>query len=505
MLAELNLEPSLPLGKTARWLVRHGTDRRAVLVGLGLLRGNAGQRDIPLIKTIGLLCFADYLAIDVLAQIPDAVGDLIWLAQRSRDHARISAVRALVGNLDPHVRGWVLSTPRQLLSSDLAREIAEVYQLSQTLDAPDVPETLWDQAGNLLLAMTSTRNYHYEIGRYSHARVVYVRWVEAALQRPATLERAALLAMISQDMFSGPAAAVMGEDRERCLRTIADLLATSPWRRVLDQSASSSVPIEARRAQWVIDTVARQDEPVGRFAIRVAVPDPDPSGDLQVEARILIDGMPIVAAAFDKGPAEEPEYLLAAGRLRAVSGPRKVRLAEAYCTEGCCGGLYVTIVREGAEVVWKDWRSSVPGDPPQDVRFDAAHYDRQVARAERDHSWEWPARTVARLVSEQLRAEPDLLGRWDCAPSWCTARLSDFDTARMTFMHPAHRDSFHDPHVQFGLVIDVGGKRPEAVAAQLIGSLRASDPKATAEVIGGSKNGAEKLGLHDSRPAQTSR
>jgi hypothetical protein len=38
-------------------------------------------------------------------------------------------------------------------------------------------------------------------------------------------------------------------------------------------------------------------------------------------------------------------------------------------------------------VVWKDWgRSSMPDDPPQEVRFDAVEYDPEVARVEQDHS-----------------------------------------------------------------------------------------------------------------------
>ena len=495
VLQELDPQPTERLCDTARWLVRRGTDRRAVLVGLGLLCGSAEQRDIPLIKTIGLLCFADQLAIQVLAEIPDAAHDLIWLADRSRGHARISAVRGLVGNTDPFVRDWVLSTPRELLSSELARQIAEMYQLSQMLAAPGVRDGLWDRAGNLLLAMTSTRNYHYEITRYEQAAAVYERWIERAPQMSAALERAALLAMVCQDICTGPAALVVGEDRGRHLEAIRSVLASAAWSLMLERSACSNDPVEARRARWVIDAMAWEGDLGEQFAVRVVVPDPDPVGFAQVEARIMIDGMPVVAAAFDKGPGEQPEYLIDAGRLRATDEPREVRLAEAYCTEGCCGGLYVTIVREGAQVLWKDWRSSMPGDPPQQVRFDAAYYDRQVARAEEDRSWEWPARTVARLVNQQLRAEPDILGGWDCKPGWCTAWLKDFDTARLTFLYPADRDSLHDPHVQFGLVIDVQGQDPRTVAARLVESLRVNDPKTIAEVIGGSKDGAEKLGL----------
>lgn len=502
VLEELALEPSPRLIDAARWLVRRGTDHRAVLVGLGLLIGNAEHHDVTLIKTIGLLRFADHLAIQALAQVPDAAHDLIWLADRSHNHARVTAVEALIANTDPRVRDWVMSTPRPLLSSDLARRIAEAYRLSQMLAETSVPDRLWDQAGNLLLAMSSTRNYHYEIHRYEHARAVYRSWIAGAAHRPATLERAALLTMAGQDISTGPAATVMGDDRGDYAETIGRLLASTRWRRAVEHSARSHDPVQARRARWVMDTAARHEETAGRFAIRVVVPDPEPDSYPEVEARILIDGVPIVAATFDKGPAEMPEQLLATGRLRATGESREVRLAEAYCTEGCCGGLYVTIVREGSEVVWKNWRSSMPGDPPPEVRFDAAQYDREIDRAEHDHSWEWPARTVARLVNEQLRAEPEILGRWDCKPGWCTSWLRDFDTARLTFQHPAHVESFKDPQVQFGLVIDVADASPQTCATQLIASLQTTDPKTTGEIIGGTRDGAEKLGLTPRKPSR---
>ncbi|MGD3112605.1 hypothetical protein [Streptomyces sp. YGL11-2] len=499
---ELAPEPTQRLLDAARWLVKNGWDRRAVLVGLGLLCGHAEQRDVPTIKTVGLLRFADQLAVETLAKIPSAAHDLIWLAERSRPYPRVLAVRALAGHADPLVCEWVLSTPKDMLSSDLARQIAEGYGLAEILGRPAVGDVPWDHAGNLLLAMTSTHNYQSEISRYQEAPVAYKRWVALADRRPATLERAARLTMVAQDLCTGPAAPVVGGLRRRLIDQINHVLSSPPWAEILNRSAGSSDPIEARRAAWILSEATRNDIPEGRFAIRVVVPDPNPVGFPRVEARIAIDGMPIVSAAFDKGPAESPERLVHNGRLRATSKPKEVMLAEAYCTEGCCGGLYATIVREGAEVVWKDWRSSMPGDPPQEVRFGATAYDREVTRAERDHSWEWPARTVARLVADHLRADPTILGRWDCAPGWCTAWLKEYDTARLTFNHPARTGSFEEPSLQFGLVVDVRGRAPESLAAEIIEAMRNTDPKSVAEMIGGSKDGAEKLGLVYRKPSR---
>ena len=501
VLQDLAPEPSRRLLRTGRWLARNGTDRRAVLVGLGLLRGHAGPCDVPLLKVIGRLCFADRLAVEALAGIPGAERDLIWLADRSRGYTRILAVQALAGRQEQAIRDWVLSTPRELLSSELARKLAEEHDLAGALGQPSVDDALWDQAGSLLLAMTSTSNYRYEIDRYEQAPLAYQRWVALAASRPAALDRAALLVMVTEDLATGPAAPVLGDLRASLINQVNRVLTAPPWTEMLNRGARSSDPVEARRAAWVI-AAAPPGIPEEPFAVRVVVPDPQPDGFPQVEARIVIDGMPVIAASFSKGPAEAPEQLLNSGQLRADSEPKEVKLAEAYCTEGCCGALHVTIVREGDEVIWKNWRSPRPVDPPKEVRFSAEAYDREVSRAEQDHGWEWPARTVARLVSDQLRADPSILGRWDCRIGWCTAWLKDFDAARLTFVYPARTSSSDDPNIQFGLVAAVGDRNPQALTAQIIESLRHTDPRTTAEMIGGGKDSAERLGLTYRKPTR---
>jgi hypothetical protein len=453
VLRELVPGPSPRLLEAARWLVGNGTDRGAVLLGLGLLAGRAGHQDVALVKTIGLLPFADYLAVQVLAGIPGAGHDLMWLAERSRHPARTKAVQMLAADPDPAVRAWVLSTPRELLPGDVARRIAECHQIPLMLSDPETDDALWDRAGNLLLAMTSPDNYHYEITKYEQAPAAYRQWVWGAPRWPATLERAALLAMVRQDLVTGPAAVVV-RDHARLADGIREVLASRRWREMLERSVTSDEPVERRRAAWVIRETAVPDKPPQDFAIRVVVPDPKPGIPAHPEARIMIGGIPVVAASFDKGPARSPEYLVHSGRLRATETPREVMLAEAYCTEECCGGLYVTIVRDGPEVVWKDWRSSMQGGTPPEARFDAAAYDREVTGAEQDYTWEWPARTVARLVKAQLRADPGILGRWSCTLGWCTAWLKDFDTARLTFTYPGNATFGKEPWVQFGLVIN---------------------------------------------------
>lgn len=72
------------------------------------------------------------------------------------------------------------------------------------------------------------------------------------------------------------------------------------------------------------------------------------------QVRPFIDGRDFLAEAFTEGPGYGPANL---PNLRAGDEPRTVCLAEAACTVGCCGALYVTIRREGDEVVWGGWHN----------------------------------------------------------------------------------------------------------------------------------------------------
>ncbi len=117
------------------------------------------------------------------------------------------------------------------------------------------------------------------------------------------------------------------------------------------------------------DLVAGLGVPRTRFAVRVVPHAPDPVS-VPVETRILIDG----------------------GMLRAASEPREILLDENDGAE-----LHVTIVREGAEVVWKDWHWDVGIKLPGEFRFDAEAYDREVADD---------------VVTTSCTADPRTTSRW---------------------------------------------------------------------------------------------
>lgn len=210
-----------------------------------------------------------------------------------------------------------------------------------------------------------------------------------------------------------------------------------------------------------------------------------------------MDGRPVVVEAFTAGPAEQPEYLLGPDRrLHADVEAHEVRLAEADCTEGCCGALYVTIERRGDEVIWRDWRNpDWSGLDLPAVRFDAVQYYAEITRAENDRSWEWPDRTVARLLRARLREQPDLLGRWECHPGWVVARPDDQGRVHLSFFYPQRPAGVEDLWLQFVAVIELPAGDPEIVVDEIVREIADADPRQQQWLTGGSAEAARQFGF----------
>ncbi|MEY9871594.1 hypothetical protein ABH931_001067 [Streptacidiphilus sp. MAP12-33] len=219
---------------------------------------------------------------------------------------------------------------------------------------------------------------------------------------------------------------------------------------------------------------------------------------------MLVDGLPVIAGAFELGAAYGPEALLDGGVLRADPEPREVRLAEAWCTEGCCGALYVTVVREDDTVVWRDWRRPPArrDQPPRPelptYRFDAAAYDAALARAAARRTWEWPAMAAARLLRERFAEQPDLLERWECAPGWIARHFDDRERLDVTFWYPrrSSEQGADEPRLQFLWALPVpSDASPRDVVDAAVARLAAGPPTGWARVTGGSRAAAETLGF----------
>ncbi|WP_326807804.1 hypothetical protein OHB04_18105 [Streptomyces sp. NBC_01775] len=513
-------------------LVRYGTDRRTVNLGLALLTDTARAEDAPLIRTVGLLRPCGLSAVAALASLDDPGADLVWMAGRLEGRQRIAAVRALTesgatadrwgllcGEFDA---GWTVASR--------AREIAEALDLPGALrETEDV--RVRATAAQLLIAITALNDYRAQIPEYAPAREVCLALSRCATSLTGTVAHQAPLASLLLDVHSGPSHLLdwaPGEREEVCAR-LREALRSAPA--PLPEGHPKSA---AWRAEWLRGVVrgsgpgpgpgsgmgsgsdwgpgpgpgqgvaALGEAGEGRSAFRVEVAVHDPGRTIGVETRVLVDGRPLIAELFPYGPPHMPEKLLGRGELRAREEPHEVRLAEAHCTEGCCGALYVTIRREGDVVVWDGWR--LPGTPashePQRalsaLRFGAALYDAEVARAEADHSWEWPARSVARMVAERLRDEPELLGRWDCAPGWIGTHHTERDRVLVSFMYPrrdADKVASGAHRLQFIWSFEADGAPPAEQAEAAARTLAGSDPTSFARLAGGSREAAQALGF----------
>lgn len=147
-------------------------------------------------------------------------------------------------------------------------------------------------------------------------------------------------------------------------------------------------------------------------------------------------------------------------------------------------------------MIWSGWRN--PDDDDVDLtelRFDVNQYDTEVRRASTDHSWEWPARTVARLLEERLRERVDWLTTWECELGAVSAWHWEPNQISVFLFHPGRSAIREDrPWLQFRMNLPVSGDNPGDQAEHLKARLTAEDPREVAEVCGGSKEFADRLG-----------
>ncbi|MEU0394886.1 hypothetical protein ABZ208_19325 [Streptomyces sp. NPDC006208] len=494
-----------------RHLVRHAVDRRTVWVGLALLGRHGLPRDAELIRTVGLLACCTGPAADALVAVDCATGDLSWLAERSHPRRRRKLIEALCTRGDPASRRWLLAEPldRRTTPASQARSIAESTRLAEVLDQQPLDAATLAQAARLLAVMTDPNDYRSAIGQYTDAMPAYAALVRRLGELPPSLDHYALLLSLLLDLHSGRSALLDWEpgERERIAVALRSVLSHPEWTGQVTAAEPSADIAERRRAAWILHATGAtysfapaERRAFNRLAVQVTVPDP--AGPGQVETRLLVDGTPVIAQAFDSGQAQTPEYLLGRGLLRASEEPTDVQLAEAWCTEGCCGALYVTISREGDTVVWRNWRrpnasrSAAELPLPGELRFDAAEYDEEISRAESDHTWEWPARTVARLLGERLRAEPGLLGRWRCAPGWIGTHYAEPEQVELSFTYPSPpAQDTGNAWVQFVWTLPDGGTPPEERAEAALRRLAEVNPTTYATLAGGSREAAQALGF----------
>ncbi|MFJ7065886.1 hypothetical protein [Streptomyces sp. NPDC101115] len=389
-----------------RRLVRTGRDSRSVSVGLALMRRLGEPEDVPVLRTLSRLRNLSGLAVTALEPLDPQTAALRWLDDRIRGPELRPLVDALLTGAVADVRAFLVgrSGDVRLVGPSPARRIAEAVGLVGLLRTEPVDPRLLAQAGRLLVRMASPRDYQAEILCYGEAVEACDALVRRASALPPTVDHAAVLLSLAVDLHSGPTRLLPWRDGqcEQLLDALGALLTSPAWEGAFAEPGQDAPSAVRQRAAWLRYTsglLFRTPGPPGR--LRIAVLSRDPADAEPVEARVLVDGAPLVPALFGRGAAGAPEYLLDRRALWATEEPHEVKLAEAWCSEGCCGALRVTVVREGDEVVWRDWQhpARLPSGDPAPVlpayRFDAAAYDAELARASTSDGWSWPARTAA--------------------------------------------------------------------------------------------------------------
>ncbi|MFB6860302.1 hypothetical protein ACFCZQ_01670 [Streptomyces virginiae] len=492
--ARLTLTDEAAARRTARQLTRTGTDAAAVSVGMALLVRLGEPEDVPCLKALGMLHGLADAASAALDPLDRQAAALLYIRHRDRRGELAPLTDAIATGDAEAVRSALLSLPDEDRALWLARRIAEAADLHGLLRARPQDAELLALTGRLLHRMADQLESRPDILDYRPARAVYEALVRHADRLPPTPEHRALLLSVALDLHSGPA--VLLDWRPGRRRALLDALDG-----LLPAAAQEPVPGD-READWFrrnrhLPFARAGDGDRPRWEVVVVHRSPDSSA---VETRILIDGVPLVPALFGKGRGHPPEYLIDNGRLRAAPEPREVQLCEAYCTEGCCGALYVTIRRDGDEVVWDGWRGAV-GPPPPPYRFDAAAYDAELARAERDHSWCWPARSTARLVAAGLRDRPDLTSLWEVAVSWVATDWRDPDTTVVQLRFtPSAPPPGTGGSLYFTWRLPDDDSPPGDRAAAALRRLETDDPKAFAVFDGGDTELAEALGYRTAPP-----
>ncbi|WP_328790019.1 MULTISPECIES: hypothetical protein [unclassified Streptomyces] len=497
--ARLDLTDEDAARRTARQLTRSGTTAAAVGIGIALLIRLGEPEDVPCLKALGMLRGLSSAASAALDPLDRQAAALLVIRGRHRSELLTPLAAAIATGDAEAVRTALIAVPDEPQALLFPRRIAEATDLDGLLRAhPGDPELL-AVAGRLLHRMSRDLGRRPEILDYLPARSVYAHFLGQADLLPPTPQLHELLLSTALGLHSGPAALLAWRPyrREALLGRLERLLDGPAWA----PGAEPLPPAERRRADWIRRTGRKPFAPAPapashpRWEVAVVHDAPDSNS---VETRILVDGLPLLPALFGNGPGNAPEYLIDNGALRAGPEPREVRLAEASCTEGCCGALYVTIRRDGAEVVWDGWRGAV-GAPPPAYRFDAAAYDAELERAERDHSWCWPARRTARLIAAGLRERPDLLERWDLGVIWVGTDWHEPHTTVLRLVHsPA--DGAEGPdgtplRLYFDWCLpDDDGLLPNDRAAAALERIARSDPKGYARLQRGSSELAASLG-----------
>ncbi|MFE5588632.1 hypothetical protein, partial [Kitasatospora sp. NPDC056531] len=221
---------------TGRWLVRYGSDRCAVTVGLALLTELGTPDDIPLIRTIGLLSnqFGP-LAAHALERLDPSAQSLLWLAERAAGWGRVHLVEALCRLDHPDARPWLLhkAVDGDFLNGYFAGKVAETARVHEEVERFASEPELLDHAGRVLSVMAHAAGMGTTLRHYTHSAAVLEAHVRHVADLPAAVDRFYVLATLARHLSSNPAedSNCTEPQREALLAAHLSLLDREDWYR----------------------------------------------------------------------------------------------------------------------------------------------------------------------------------------------------------------------------------------------------------------------------------
>ena len=221
--------------QTGRWLVRHGTDRNAVTVGLMLLAADSAEEDIPLIQTMGLL--SDHfgpLVAEALQRRRGGTEALVWLAERVAGWGRVYVVEALCRSGAANSRAWLLrhACDGDYLNGYFAGKVATTAHLHEAVTSTDVDDDLIDHTGRLLRIMADCGGMGLTLEHYPPAPAVLAAHAAHLAQQSPTANRYVDAAIIADYLTAKPPNqyGCTTEQRDHIVRQYLAVLERPDWR-----------------------------------------------------------------------------------------------------------------------------------------------------------------------------------------------------------------------------------------------------------------------------------
>ncbi|GIE89571.1 hypothetical protein Are01nite_60510 [Actinoplanes regularis] len=244
--------------QAGHWLVRHGTDRDVVTVGLALLATDRTEGDIPLIRTIGLLSNSfGALAAEALQRRHRGGSEaLLWLAERVSGWGRVYVVEALCRFGAGNSRAWLLrhACDGDFLDGYFAGKVATAAHLHEAITGADVDDDLIDHTGRLLKAMADCGGMSTTLEHYPPAPIVLATHADHLGRQAPTVARYLDAAVIADHLTAKPPqrSGCTVEQRDRIVRQYLAALQQPDW----CDAVRAGLDLNGDFAAWFAENVA---------------------------------------------------------------------------------------------------------------------------------------------------------------------------------------------------------------------------------------------------------